>query len=140
MLGMKAREFDGRHELLLRKYGITEFHAMMFGAGLIGRYLAKVAHCYAIAEFGVGNVTSFLTPHLLNPDLHDRGILPFIGVADATTKEPGLHNMAVTEWQAGDYRLIGARVQLFAQFDMPRYDILVGSQKGCPLPPWAEQM
>jgi len=135
---MTTRLLRGDDGRLNRKYGIKTFTGMMFDAGLLGRYIAKVAHCYTIGRFGLENVVPFLGPHLLHEDLAHRGILPFIGNSDRKIDVPGLHRLETFEKKGLGYHLVGGVVQLFGQADMPTYEVLVGAMKGSKLPPWAQ--
>jgi hypothetical protein len=103
----------------------------------LGRFLAKIAHAYAVAERGI----SAFEPFLLNAILNRRPMYlsHYIGEArDAvTTLSPDLHELSLREEPNGEKWLLVVRVHLFADIGvqhhghsrpsgMPAYDVVVG--------------
>lgn len=89
------------------------------------RLLAKIAHAYAIAEFGYSNVRSDLSPFIVAGALDH--CLHHIGSAakdDSPTDE--LHEMDVRE-RLRDSLLV-VKIRLLAKLGTPTYYVVVGSR------------
>ena len=98
------------------------------------RMLAKIAHSYAVAEFGLDVFTPFLpdlilgkstiTPYLVGGDKSDAPLLD---------SEPALHHVYWQDCLVNGVQYILVAIRLFAIFGMPRYHAVVGkSYKNTP--------
>jgi hypothetical protein len=94
------------------------------------KMLAKIAHAYAVAEYGAESFVPFLTDMIRL----DSAIDPFYsyyigGLSDNsfTVSDGGaLHKMdhSIVSHEGTDY--LSVRIQLFAQLEMPVYQVIVG--------------
>jgi hypothetical protein len=89
------------------------------------RMLARIAHAYAVAEFGYGNFRPYLRKLI-----RGRNHTPTFWVGghwEIPPPEAGvLHFIAKEEVQKGNQRLVVVRLRLFAFFGTPMYQIVVG--------------
>lgn len=133
------RQIDFRQQLLIDKYGIDKpiFNLLMIND--LMRYLAKIAHAGAVSKLGVSGFTPFLPLHILNRDEKSDTLLRYIGGMPGEPLNKGSHNLDVFDVVGSNgQRFHGVRVQLFAQFEMPAYAVLVGSAPGTPVPDWVK--
>lgn len=91
-----------------------------------GRFIAKIAHSYAIAFLGVGSFEPFLTNALRN--LRPMYLSHYVGGAINIPSPPTDHQHILTVGQAfnSTERIVCVRVRLFAVDGFSAYDVAVG--------------
>lgn len=97
------------------------------------RLLAKIGHCWAVAELGQ-RFTQFLPPLILGDEDH---FAHLIGGTDVELPDPPsvdlLHDVKLTHRSRGEgdpEALIVACVTLFPSLGMPTYQVVVGRERG----------
>ena len=91
---------------------------------VFGRFLAKVAHGAAVARLGLDAFTPFLPEVIKGNSLH---VFHYVGASSRKgRRHPALHRVSLLT--KGE--LLIARVQLFARFGMPPYEVAVGPLSG----------
>ena len=136
LLGLQASNiFEGSdvikfNEAEMKKYAKSD-QAIAIGRvfpGDFARMLAKIAHTYAIAEFGMESFEPMLKEIILGRD--DR--LPFLVGGDETVPtpdtEPCLHNIYRQDCAISGVHYILVAIRLFAFIGMPRYLVVVGKK------------
>jgi len=114
----KLLESKPGHAMLLYQFRTLEFVRM----------LAKIAHAQAIADFGIGCFRPFLTDLILGKTLigsHYIGGGPPLSEGNAA-HEDVLHIVRSTYALRDNVSYLVVRIKLFACFDMPRYQVVVG--------------
>ena len=111
----------------------------MFGPGILARYLAKIAHCAAISQYGVGGFEPFLPQLILSEQRDDDRLLPFVSNAPPLEVD-GDHRLFLSRQRINRYEFITCQIQLFARAEMPTYGVLVGVLSGSPAPNWAIEL
>jgi len=90
------------------------------------RVLAKIAHGFAVAEYGMGAFTSFLTPIVLN----QTNMVSYYVGSTPDKKSYGiaskLHILQLKEYHLGQATLLLCYIKLFAPFPFPIYEVVVG--------------
>jgi hypothetical protein len=94
-----------------------------------GRFLAKIAHSYAVAKLGVGMFIPFLTRAVRNE--YPMNLSHYVGGQVSQYKPKGmvaLHDLSIGLCSAPAFKseLIFVNVRLFAPFSLPSYEIIVG--------------
>jgi hypothetical protein len=107
---------------------------LLGGAGRLphddfGRFLAKIAHSFAVAYLGIGTFIPFLTRAIRNQ--RPMYLSHYVGGAMANTPvEPTdhLHTLqaGILQFDSGE-RFVQTRVRLFAVDQFPVYDVIVGT-------------
>lgn len=110
-----------------RKHGLTSVAAHI-DAPAIARMIAKIAHSYAVAEFGL----DAFSPLLLNVILTDSGNWThLVGGTDEPIEKADqkdlMHSLdaGIVRMATGSYLVV--KVRLFARFNAPTYQAVVGS-------------
>ena len=88
------------------------------------RLLAKIAHCYAVAEYGLNNFEPLL-PDLILGKPSPLGHL----VGDGFLEEPPedfLHQIKLITMRVFEAYFLVAEIRLFANLGAPRYRVAVG--------------
>ena len=98
------------------------------------RFLAKIAHVYAVAELGL----DAFKPVLVNAILDKPPMLLsyYVGgpISDRTEKEQvDLHELEIFRYPFDGRQLVIVRIQLFAFYNFPAYELVVGEaiKRGC---------
>ncbi len=136
LLGLEATNiFEGSdvikfNEIELKQYAKSD-QAISIGRVYpadFARMLAKIAHTYAIAEYGMDSFEPMLREMILGRD--DR--LPFLVGGDETLptpeSEPYLHNIYRQDCAISGVHYIMVAIRLFAFIGMPRYLVVVGKK------------
>jgi hypothetical protein len=94
----------------------------------VGRFIAKIAHSYAVAELGIGSFIPFLTRAIrgdrpMNLSRYVGG--PFMPQPIIPTQREHVIHIAECKTRRGE-NYVMARVRLFAPFNLPVYDVVVG--------------
>jgi hypothetical protein len=116
----RVKKFGGR---VLLSGSINELRYEDFG-----RFLAKIAHSYAVATFGIGSFIPFLTKAIRNE--HPMYLSHFVGgqiapgSPDPTNHLHVLHPIEA-EFPTGE-KLLVVRIRLFAVDNLMLYDVVVG--------------
>jgi len=136
-----TRFFNVDYDLLWRKYGILR---PVVGQCLFddwNRYLAKIAHCIAVAGFGVDGFVPLLHERILDERPLTRSLQHFVGCSpNPPPVEKGMHFIRVCELERAGVRYFYVDIQLFSLFDMPLYAVLTGLAPGTPVPAWARSL
>ena len=91
------------------------------------RFLAKIAHVYAVAELGLDAFKPVLTNAIL--DKPPMLLSHYVGgqISDRTEKQQvDLHELEVFRYLFDGRQLVIVRIQLFAFYDFPAYELVVG--------------
>lgn len=98
-----------------------------FDAPQFARLLAKIAHCYLVAELGLDGFKPLLPRIILN-DKEDDHLLNYVGthpIRAATCKE--LHSISYSlEKSTNDEQYYVVHIRLFAQQDTPTHYVVTG--------------
>ena len=116
----------------LAKRGITSFHTPTFSLPDMCRFLAKIAHCYAVADLGLDIFTPTLTDLILG---HSEEYAELIG-GPKYQPTAGSHSL----WElhhAFPFRdgkpVLVTRFRIFGAWDAPAYEIVAGEFPGGPV-------
>lgn len=119
------------HATATEGYRLARVHPMLFA-----RMLAKIAHTFAVAQYGIYSFLPLALPLILGTS-NDPG--RFVGgnaVADAMSKvdtdsSKYLHYVQrLDALDKNDVRYFGVSIQLFSCFGMPTYHVIVGRSNG----------
>ncbi len=103
--------------------------ALNFPAESFGRFLAKIAHSYAVAELGVNGFVPCLKSVLVGEAPYDHDLCRFVG--SSLIEEPiGTQNHEIGIVPRTSFSrkvLIVVRIRLFSRFPMPTYYIVAGT-------------
>lgn len=91
--------------------------------------LAKIAHAYAIAEWGIASFIPFLPELILGkPDI----IFYFVGgeMNVSSAEFSGLHKLELKCCSFNDKIYVIVKIRLFCCFGAPQYHVVVGEWKG----------
>jgi hypothetical protein len=112
---------------MARKHGLKSVAANV-DAPAMARMIAKIAHSFAVAEFGVDT----FTPLLLNVILTDGANWPhLVGGTDEPIEKADQKNLmhsldaGIVRLATGSYLVV--KVRLFTRFNAPTYQAVVGS-------------
>jgi hypothetical protein len=97
-------------------------------ADTFGRLLAKIAHSYAVSQFGWGNFTPCLPRVIVGEPPYDDDLLRFVGtgiIEDEKSAKRHELGWEVRRNRAGQ-ALIVVRIRLFAEYNMPSHYIVAG--------------
>ena len=111
----------------LSKYGN---HVSIRGSGTIGdlsRFIAKIAHGAAVAEYGLDGFDAWLPEFILGNDVSNFDYF-VAGHENATAEREGDHKIMLGTWDNDGIRL-GALVRLFCKYGGPDYTVAVGQLK-----------
>lgn len=115
----------------ISKYGIELFSTQVIDTARFCQMLAKIAHVACVSVYGPGSFTPYVADFIrtaLPAKQVSRTHYNFVGHLWQATDQPStnLHEVEVGEivWQGET--LVGARVRLFASYDMPSYHVAVG--------------
>jgi hypothetical protein len=114
---------------LLARHGPGAWVESTLDPYTFAQLLAKIAHGFAVAQYGVrGFVSDVLQPMLFS----DRELLGRYvgGAADQRLSDAGLHGVQLNEVDG----VIHARIRLFAQLGGPEYLVVVGRPATIPSP------
>jgi hypothetical protein len=129
-----TNEFKGEVIVRFPKGEIEEFATDVesFRIGRVGplnfaRMLAKIAHCYAIARYGVNSFEPLLPPLILGRIEWGQ----FLVGGDASAEPPDqadvLHDVYRMDCRRDNGpSFLGVAIRLFAMMGMPRYHVVVG--------------
>ena len=125
-IAMRALNLDANDRLT--KQGGIEFPAG-FEVVKFARMLAKIAHAHAIAERGLNGVKPLVLEAILADDPSD--IWYVVGGRPQPVPGTDFHRLAIEEREVitPDFKrkkLLVVLVQLFADFDMPAHEVVVG--------------
>ncbi|MGY8633827.1 hypothetical protein RAD15_15225 [Bradyrhizobium sp. 14AA] len=92
-----------------------------------GRFIAKIAHSFAVGSLGVGSFDPFLTNAVRN--IRPMYLSHYVGRAINVPSPPTDHLHVLTVGQASNHneRIVCVRVRLFAVDGFPAYDVAVGA-------------
>lgn len=116
--------------MLLEKYGAEEYAPAAINAHAFARMLMKIAHGWAVVEFGLDGFEPFL-PDLILGKQDD--FLTFVGSTRIVQPARGNdHMIAVANFGTEPRRWIVAQINLFERFGAPGYRVIVGQRFGFP--------
>lgn len=119
-------------QLLLERYSAEEYAPGSINAHAFARMLMKIAHGWAVVEYGLGGFEPFL-PDLILGKRSD--FLTFVGSArDNQTSCGSDHRIAIGDYGTAPRRWIVAQINLFERFEAPGYRVIVGQHLGFPDP------
>jgi len=104
------------------KYGVGSVSPPMLGVHHLCRLVAKIAHGFGVAHFGLDNLDYLLRPLILGEP--DQNVFWFIGNDPPEPPSESLHEVQVQVHRTT--MLIVARVRLFAKYGAPAYRVIVG--------------
>jgi hypothetical protein len=120
----------------ISRQGRVRLNPKGFAASPFARFLAKVAHAYAVAELGMDGFYAALPPIILERDPH----FVFHYVGSGGGDEPTstrLHDLNLRrQWQLaafsgrGSRELMVVRIRLFARHGLPTHYVVVGEPRG----------
>ena len=108
----------------LSKYGIQSIASAVMNTHRFSQMLAKIAHSFAVARFGLHGFTPILLDHILHT-----GKCPwhFVGGRDGDpTVSNALHEIEHEECETVAKRFLLVRVRLFANLGAPGYVVVTG--------------
>ena len=110
-------EFGERLNLLRARYGENIEFPIFGSAEAVGRLLAKIGHCYAVAEIGIDHFRPYLLGIIRDQD--PMLLRHVVGSAEGNAPTGAdLHEISVLSPDGfGDPKLIIVRVHLFANVD-----------------------
>jgi hypothetical protein len=93
----------------------------------LARFLAKIAHAMAVAEYGIEAFDPWLPNFILG---QDHGSLHYYiaGHENKDCDNKGMHFISLGTW-GNDGLRIGARIRLFCKWGTPDYEVAVGRLK-----------
>jgi hypothetical protein len=109
--------------------GGASIHIGKVNPQLFARFLAKIAHGYAVAYLGVDGFTPFL-PNVILDESSD----PFLyvgGFSEPPANEAALHFVEQGHAVLGDTKFALVRVRLFASLGAPEYVVVAGTYNVC---------
>jgi hypothetical protein len=93
----------------------------------LARFLAKIAHGMAVAEYGLDAFEAWLPSFILGRD--DCVMHYYVaGHENKTVDDKGTHSISLGTWGDDGLR-IGARIRLFCKWGTPDYEVAVGKFK-----------
>lgn len=108
--------------------GTTVAMRMEFPLGPFLRMLAKIGHCLVVERHGLDSFQPVLVPYILGRD----NCLPdVVGGAEDVIDRPEiptdtLHACSIGVYYYDEIGYVSAHIQLFRNFDMPGYEVIVG--------------
>lgn len=107
----------------------ASIHVGKVNPELFARFLAKIAHGYAVAYLGVDGFTPFLLEAILSESSD-----PFLyvgGFSEPPANEHALHFLQHGHAVLGDTTLVLVRIRLFASLGAPEYVVVAGKYNFC---------
>ena len=112
--------------------------AGLLGVGKMSRFMAKVAHGYAVAALGLDGFKPYLPPHILDGGTNTD--VEHIGVLESTVRENVLHDIRcfIDKVQLSSLpmlpnqikSLVIVHIDLFANHNLNPFEVVVGEIKG----------
>jgi hypothetical protein len=102
------------------------------------RFLAKIAHSFAIGRLGLGHFQSFFLPDIIlgKADVPVNSLFQLVGGGPDITIPPysdpilrTLHSLQTRDAPAPSFRYVIATIQLFSFLKAPTYDVVVGENR-----------
>jgi hypothetical protein len=126
---MRIRQSKADAARIVKQFGLTKKRGLLLATinpSAFLLFLAKIAHGFAVAIFGIDNFKHRLVPLILDKKTTDT--LPYLIGGDTQPIEPTHHThiikSAIAELNGIRYCLIN--IQLFAMLGSPRYVVIAG--------------
>jgi hypothetical protein len=111
--------------VLLMKYDLPRFASSSLDTFALCRTLAKIAHAYAIATFGMDNFIPVL-PHFIMGNYDEYRVHYVGGHLDDEPPSSSLHEISIEEPTEEQWQYIVVRIRLFAIYGSPVYRVVAG--------------